>query len=185
MSGQPHPPFALRPAQREDVPALEALIERSVMALQAPFYSESIRRAALGDVFGVDRFLISDGTYYVAVIEGAIVGCGGWSRRRAICGANPGLGEADNPPLDPQVEPARVRAFFTDPSRARAGIGKAILLASERAAKAAGFARAELVATLAGEALYASQGYFVVERFDLTLKNGESMPVVKMGRRLT
>jgi len=185
MSGQPHPPFSLRLAKPEDAPALEALIERSVMELQAPFYSEAIRRAALGDVFGVDHFLIRDGTYYAAEIDGAIVGCGGWSGRRAMCGANPGLGEADNPPLNPQLEPARIRAFFTDPSRTRLGIGRAILLASEQAAKAAGFARAELVATLAGEALYASQGYVVMERFELPLRAAGRMPVVKMGRWLT
>jgi hypothetical protein len=40
--------------------------------------------AALGRVFGVDRQLISDGTYFIVEDSGHVVGCGGWSRRRAV-----------------------------------------------------------------------------------------------------
>ena len=54
-----------RPAQDKDVPALEQLIPLSVRALQAGHYSPAQMEAALGPIFGVDRQLIRDGTYFV------------------------------------------------------------------------------------------------------------------------
>ena len=54
-----------RLALPEDIPALEALIPLSVRTLQAPHYSPAQIEAALGPVFGVDRQLIRDKTYFV------------------------------------------------------------------------------------------------------------------------
>ena len=69
--------FSIRTARLEDAAVLEDLIMRSVMELQADVYSEEQRRGALGTVFGVDRQLIRDGTYFVVERDGEIVGCGG------------------------------------------------------------------------------------------------------------
>lgn len=49
--------ITIRVAQLEDIPALEVLIERSVMTLQADHYTLEQRRGALGTVFGIDRRL--------------------------------------------------------------------------------------------------------------------------------
>jgi hypothetical protein len=78
----------IRLAELGDVPILAALIEESVMALQAADYSEAQRRGALGTVFGVDSQLILDRTYFVAESMGAVVGCGGWSRRQTMFGGD-------------------------------------------------------------------------------------------------
>jgi hypothetical protein len=56
--------------------------------------------------------------------------------------------------------------------------------ACERAAAAAGFRAMELVATLAGEPLYAAFAFQVVERYDIALANGVSLPVVRMAKAL-
>src|SRR5438445_7074030 len=105
--------------------------------------------AALGPVFGVDRQLISDGTYFVVEHSGHIVGCGGWSRRRAVFGGDRArVGE--DAALDPARDPARIRAFFIHPDWARQGIGRALLQPCEAALNAADFREAVLVATLAG-----------------------------------
>ena len=56
----------LRLARIDDVPSLEELIPLSVRALQSEHYSPAQMEAALGPVFGVDRQLIADGTYFVA-----------------------------------------------------------------------------------------------------------------------
>src|SRR5579872_1004800 len=109
------PPTAVswqpRLARESDIPALSALVPISVRALQAPYYSPVQMQAALGPIFGVDRQLIRDGTYFVVEREGMMVGCGGWSRRRSLYGGDVGRAEEDEL-LDPQRDAARVRAFF-------------------------------------------------------------------------
>jgi N-acetylglutamate synthase-like GNAT family acetyltransferase len=169
----------IRLAREEDIQALEVLIPLSVRALQAPFYSSAQMEAALGPVFSVDRQLISDGTYFVAEHSGQIVGCGGWSRRSAVFGGDRARLAADTA-LDPALDPARIRAFFVHPDWSRRGIGRSILLACESAICAAGFRDAVLVATLAGEPLYAASGYTVAERYEVRLSDSLALPVVRM-----
>ncbi len=173
----------LRLACATDVPSLEALIPLSVRSLQAPHYSQAQMDAALGPVFGVDRQLIRDGTYIVAESYGEIVGCGGWSRRSSLYGGDSSRTNED-PLLDPQHDAARVRAFFVHPAWARQGIGRSIMSACEQAIIEAGFQRVDIVATLAGEPLYAAFGYTVVERYEIPMRDGLSLPVVRMTRRL-
>jgi len=170
----------LRLARMEDVPALAVLIPLSVRALQAAYYSPAEMEAALDNaIFGVDRQLIRDGTYFVAEQNGVIIGCGGWSRRSSMCGGDRDR-KGEDALLDPQKNPARIRAFFTHPKWARRGIGRSIMTACERAVIAAKFSRIEIVATLAGEPLYASFGYQVVERYGLPMANDMTLPVVRM-----
>ena len=172
-----------RLARGDDIPALERLIPHSVRVLQAEHYSPAQMEAALGPVFGVDQQLIRDGTFFVVECEGDVMGCGGWSRRRSLFGGDQGRTQPD-PELDPERDPARIRAFFVHPAWVRRGIGRSILAACERAIRHAGFRTVELVATLAGEPLYASFGYAPVERYAVPMSGGLSLPVVKMGKRL-
>src|SRR5690242_13201933 len=112
-----------RLALDSDIPALEELIPLSVRVLQAAHYSASQLDAALGPVFGVDRQLIRDGTYFVVEESGRIIGCGGWSKRRTLYGGDrerPGEDEE----LNAEADPARIRAFFVHPDWARRGIGR-------------------------------------------------------------
>ncbi|HRE80601.1 MAG TPA: hypothetical protein PLN52_06110, partial [Opitutaceae bacterium] len=73
------PAITFRLAALEDGAALEALIPLSVHGLQADHYTFAQREGALGAVFGLDRQLIRDGTYFVAEAGGRVVGGGGWS----------------------------------------------------------------------------------------------------------
>jgi predicted N-acetyltransferase YhbS len=173
----------LRLATEADAPALEALIPVSVRALHAPYYSPAQVDAEIGPVTGLDRQLIRDGTYFVAERDGVIIGCGGWSRRKAVYGGDRDR-EGGSALIDPRTDPARIRAFFVHPEWARRGIGTAILFASEKAAIAAGFTRATMVATLAGEPLYARHGYTVDARHDVLLRGGLTFPVVSMSKSL-
>jgi GNAT superfamily N-acetyltransferase len=174
--------FSLRLAREEDIQTLEVLIPLSVRELQAPFYSPAQMEAALGPVFGVDRQLVSDGTYFVVEHSGRIVGCGGWSRRSAVFGGDR-VRCATDAAIDPARDPARIRAFFIHPDWARHGIGRSILSACESAVCAAGFRDAVLVATLAGEPFFASSGYIVAERYEVPLSDGLKLPVVRMVKR--
>ena len=171
-----------RLAKEADVAALETLIQLSVHALQAAHYSLAERNAALGPVFGVDRQLIRDNTYYVVEKDGAVVGCGGWSKRPSLFGAD--TGRTEEKMLEPPRDAARVRAFFVHPDWSRRGIGRSLLMTCEAAIRDAGFRRIELVATLAGEPLYAALGYAVAERYEVPLKDAVRLPVVRMTKQL-
>jgi ribosomal protein S18 acetylase RimI-like enzyme len=174
---------SIRLARLDEAHAIESLIERSVRILQAPDYTEAQREGALGTVFGVDRQLIKDGSYLVAEQHGKLVGCGGWSRRSAVFGAD-ALTGADNAEMRPGTDPARIRAFFIEPGHERQGIGSTIMCACEEAAFAYGFTELELVSTVTGEILYARHGFSVVERFETRLPNGHSLPVIRMRKTL-
>jgi GNAT superfamily N-acetyltransferase len=172
-------PWTPRLARVEDIPALEVLIPQSVRALQTAHYTAAQMDAAIGPIFGIDRQLIRDQTYFVVEDTNQIVGCGGWSRRKSLYGSDSARLKED-PPLDPSVDPARVRAFFVHPAWARRGIGRSIMVACENAILAAGFRSVEISATLAGEPLYASFGYETVEHYDIPMTGGLKLPVVKM-----
>jgi GNAT superfamily N-acetyltransferase len=175
--------WALRLAREEDIAALESLIEQSVRELQATFYSPAQLDGALGTVFGVDRQLIRDQTYFVVEQEGALIACGGWSKRESLFGSDAARAR-DDALLDPARQPARIRAFFVHPRHARRGLGRAILRACDEAVRKAGFNKVELVATLAGLDFYRASGYTEGERYAVPLVNGLSLPVVSMTRNL-
>jgi N-acetylglutamate synthase-like GNAT family acetyltransferase len=174
--------WEVRLAREQDIPALERLIPLSVRTLPAAHYSVEQMEAALGPVFGVDRQLIRDGTYFVVEQRGQIVGCGGWSRRKAVFG-----GDRDRPGedarLDPKCDAARIRAFFVHPDFVLRGMGRSILVMCEAAIQKAGFLSAELVATLTGEPLYASFNYRIIERYEVPVSTGLTLPVVRMAKR--
>ena len=172
--------FALLPARLGDVRELETLIAISARTLLAPWYSPAQVDAAVGSVFAVDTQLIEDGTYFVAARGLTIVGCGGWSRRRTLFGADRGHTSDAASVLDPACDPARIRAFFVHPACARRGIAAALMRLCEQAAADAGFKTMELVATLAGEPLYAASGFAAVEHFEIPLVGTLAMAVVRM-----
>lgn len=177
------PPFQLRLATEADILAIHGLIEASVRVLQAGDYTGAQIEGALGTVLGVDTQLIADRTYYLAEAfvqnKKKIAGCGGWSKRKTLFGADRGPGRAPEL-LDPARDAAKVRAIFVHPDFARRGLGSLILASVEEAARAAGFSRFEMGSTLTGVPLYRLKGYVEVEHMAVPLWNGETLPVVKM-----
>ena len=175
----------IRKAIPDDIPALERLIPESVRALSRAYYTPGQIEAAIIHVFGVDTQLIADGTYFVAEAEGRIVGCGGWSKRRTLYGGDQTKAGGEDPLLDANNDPARIRAFFIDPSWARRGIGSRIMEVCEKAAQKEGFRMLELVATLPGEPLYKAFGYEVSRRFDIVLPGEVALQLVLMKKLLS
>jgi GNAT superfamily N-acetyltransferase len=139
-----------------------------------------------------------DGTYFVAEATctgddlasasppcsgTVIVGCGGWSKRKTLYGSDHWAGREDEL-LNPREDAAKIRAFFVHPDWARRGVGSLILASCEQAAKAAGFRRCEMGATLTGVKLFGAKGYVALENISVLLKNGEGLPVVRMAKQL-
>jgi GNAT superfamily N-acetyltransferase len=170
-----------RLAGREDIAAMTALMDAAIAELQRPFL-DAAQIAASRTIMGLDSQLIDDKTYFVVEQGDALAGCGGWSRRATMYGGDRSPGR-DAALLDPAKDPARVRAMYTHPAFVRRGVGRLILSLCEGAARAEGFVRAELVATLAGEPLYRACGYQAMERF-VDDRGGMAVPLVRMSKAL-
>ncbi len=177
------PAFTIRVAQLDELEQLEHLIPLSVRGLSQTFYTAQQIEEGISEIFGVDTQLIHDGTYYVVEMDGQIVACGGWSKRKTTYGADKMKAAADNL-LDPSKDAARIRAFFVHPAWSRRGIGKGLLERCAADALSAGFSEAFLVATLPGEQLYQRYGFEVIRRYDHLLRSGEKFPIVDMKKKL-
>ncbi len=178
--------FLIRPATQSDEEELRALIELSVRSLQKSDYTSAQLEGALGHALGLDTQLIEDGTYFAAMPASRpewIVGCGGWSFRRTLFGADHGPAR-ETTKLDPKVDPAKIRAIFVHPEWARRGLGTMILEHCEEAAARAGFRALEMGSTLTGVPLYTLRGYVRQADVLVPLPNGEELPIVRMMKRL-
>ena len=174
--------LTIRPAVSGDIPALKAVMDRAIKEL-LPAFLPPAEVLASQEVMGLDTQLIEDGTYYVVEADGAIAGCGGWSRRATLFGGDHSAGR-DAALVDPATDPARVRAMYTSPDFTRRGVGRLILATCEAKAKAEGFSRCEMAATMAGEPLYAACGYHRIEPFEALTSNGVKVPLVRMGKAI-
>ncbi|MBU9324879.1 GNAT family N-acetyltransferase [Burkholderia gladioli] len=168
-----------RHAELSDIPSIEALIEYSVTELMMREYSDEQRRLSIGALFGVDRKLIEDRTYFVVESDGVIAGCGGWSFRRKAFGGE-AVANREAGCLDPATEAAHIRAFYVHPQFARLGIATLLMKTSETAARERGFTRLQLTATLTGQHFYAKYGFQARERLDFLLPGDVRFPLVEM-----
>lgn len=170
----------LRLAVPADAPAVAELMQSSVLSLFPAYYDQTQTASAARHIAVLDQALIDDGTYYVHEAGGEIVACGGWSRRNKLFNAS--VAGADERLLDPATEPARVRAMFVRGDWTRRGLGRAILDACVDAARAEGFTRLALMATLPGVPLYKSFGFTEGETAELTMPDGVVLGAVAMER---
>jgi GNAT superfamily N-acetyltransferase len=170
-----------RLARADDLDALRDLMNAAISELQRPFLDDR-QIAASRTLMGLDTQLIEDSTYFVVQSLGSLAGCGGWSRRATLYGGDQSPGRSAAL-LDPARDAARIRAMYTHPDHVRKGVGRLILGLCEAAAKGEGFARVELMATMAGEPLYRSCGYEAVQRVE-DGRGGAAVPLLRMRKAL-
>jgi GNAT superfamily N-acetyltransferase len=175
--------FTHRLATMDDLPALRAMMTRAIEQLQQGFLTPE-QVAASHQTMGLDTQLVKDQTYFVIESAGRIVGCGGWSWRATLFGGDNSIVPREPLALDPRTDAAKIRAMYVDPDQARRGIGKLIMDLCENGARAAGFGKAELMATLAGETLYRVCGYSEIEPIEATSREGVVVPLIRMGKIL-
>lgn len=172
-----------RLAQIDDLPALKALMTRSIEQLQHGFLTPEQVRAS-HQVMGLDTQLVKDHTYFMIESDGKLVGCGGWSWRATLFGGDDSIVAREPLPLDAATDAAKIRAMYVDPDNARRGIGTMIMTLCEGAARSAGFSKAEMMATMAGVPLYRRCGYTDIEAVEATTREGVIVPLIRMGKTL-
>ena len=175
--------FSHRLARIDDLPALNALMTRSIEHLQHGFLSPEQVRAS-HQVMGLDTQLVKDQTYFLIECDGHLVGCGGWSWRATLFGGDDSIVAREPALLDPATDAAKIRAMYVDPDYARRGIGTVIMTLCETAARDAGFAKVEMMATLAGVPLYRMCGYNDIEAVEAMTRDGVVVPLIRMGKAL-
>src|SRR3954447_5023949 len=101
----------IRDALLDDVMAVAAVMRESVEAFGKDVYTPRQIASALRYICRPDEQLIVDGTYFVAVADDEIIGCGRRRRQRQVySGSASSAGE--DALLDPASEPARIRSMF-------------------------------------------------------------------------
>jgi N-acetylglutamate synthase-like GNAT family acetyltransferase len=173
----------IRKATMEERDAIQQLIAESARKLSREHYNDAQIEAAIATVFGVDTSLIEDGTYYVVERDGQLAGCGGWSKRKTLFGGDQ-YSSRDTTYIDPETEPAKIRAFFVHPNHARKGVARALVSHCEDEARAQGFHALELLSTLPGIEFYKSCGFVETGNFHLDLTESVKLEFVPMRKEL-
>lgn len=169
----------IRKATMDERDALQKLIAESARELSREHYSDAQIEAAIATVFGVDTTLIEDGTYFVVESDGQLAGCGGWSKRKTLFGGDQ-YSSRNTAYIDPQTEPAKIRAFFIHPDHARKGVARMILTRCEDEARAQGYRALELLSTLPGIEFYKSCGFVETGNLVLDLTDTVRLEFVPM-----
>ncbi len=175
--------YTHRLATLEDVTVIRELMNLAIYELQVD-HLNSEQLDVAHQFMGLDTGLIGDQTYFLILheegtVSETVVGCGGWGKRETLYGGSHTPGRS-NALLDPLKDRARVRAMYCHPDWARQGVGSYIMNLVENTARAQGFTKMTLGATLVGEKLYECFGYKVTERCVDTTDDGIEIPLIKM-----
>lgn len=170
----------LRPAQRKDMPAIEAMHFLSVHGLVSRDYSPDQIEAFVGHLGTYDPALIDEGSYFVIEEQGRIIASGGWSWGLPQFESARPAGEAAHFGLSP--DSAKIRSIFVHPQHTRRGLATLLVQRSEAEAIAAGCRLLELWATLTGVPLYRRLGYSEVGRVPLSAPKVPPLTAVHMAK---
>ncbi|MEM6636359.1 MAG: GNAT family N-acetyltransferase [Pseudomonadota bacterium] len=158
--------LTVRVATQLDMAAVDALLARSYPRLLRRDYPPSMMVMALPLISRAQPLLLSSRTYYVAETEsGAIIGAGGWTRRKSGSFAD-------------------VRHVVTDDRAVRRGIGRTILNRVFEQAKAAGVTLLDCKSTRTAVPFYQALGFVALGPIEVPLGPGIAFPAMHMQRRL-
>lgn len=164
----------IRKATKADEADLSHLLQTAVTHLLGRDYPAEKIALSLGSIFAVPTKLIEEGTFYVALGDGEILACGGWSA----------------PPVHTRksanalMQAARLHAFFVAPHAVRRGIARRVLEQCEAAVFTAGISGIAMFSTLTAAPFYRACGYHEAGQSELPLPGVSGFPVIIMQKEL-
>lgn len=161
----------VRVANLDDAAAVRQVLEASYPELMAHAYDPVVLLRALPAMTRPNPKLLASGAYFIAEIDGAPAGCGGWSAER------PGSDEVI-------AGLGHIRHFATDARCIGRGVGRALYSACEASAKSLGVRRFECQASLNGELFYRALGFERVEAIGVAMAPDIVFPSIRMVRDL-
>ena len=160
--------ITVRVSTLDDRETVSSLLRASYPKLMQPAYDSKLLEQVLPRMTVAQPGLLQSGSYYVAeTANGAVVGCGGWTRER------PGTSEIE-------AGVGHIRHFGVDPDWTRRGVGRALFGRCKSDAQDAGIVKFECYSSLNGEAFYSALGFHRVARIDVDMFDGLSFPSVRM-----
>lgn len=136
----------VRVATSSDLSAVDDLLSRSYPALLKHNYPPSVLVTILPLISKANPALLRSGSYYVAELDGVIVGAGGWTPGSPV-GQHGGEGLG------------HVRHVVTDHRNTRRGIGTAMMGHVFQTARASGMISLEALSTRTAVPFYAALGF--------------------------
>lgn len=168
----------VRPATREDLPALHAIAARAATELLAGTHFTHAEVTAFHEVgfYKIEPEVVDAGTYYAAELDGVLVGGSGW-------GASGRLSPVDDGQAT-QAGTAAMRQSYVEPRWAGQGIGKLLARTTEAAAIISGFRRFEAMCSPMSAGLRRSLGYERVGYVHVPVTGGVSVRLARMAKEL-
>jgi N-acetylglutamate synthase-like GNAT family acetyltransferase len=164
--------YSIRRSNLGDLAAVTELLQASYPTLMKSAYDPAMLDPALKLMTSANPSLLSSGTYYIAESgNGAVVGCGGWTRER------PGA-EAETEAV------GHVRHFGTHPDWTRRGIASAIFRRCEEDARASGIREFECYSSLNAECFYSALGFERIAILDLQMNADVALTSCHMRYRM-
>jgi len=160
----------IRTARADDLAAIERVLAASYPVLMAAAYDGAVLARALPMMTRAQPGLVGSGTYYVALADGEIVGCGGWSREMPDVPAEAGV--------------AHIRHFAVASDWIGRGIGRALYRRCEERARGAGIRVFECWSSLNGEPFYRALGFSRLAAIEVPMSPGTSLPSIHMRRTI-
>ncbi|WP_417723824.1 GNAT family N-acetyltransferase [Salipiger sp.] len=156
-----------RPAEMQDIPALDDLLTRSYSRLLRADYPPSVMVTVMPLLARAQPALIRSGRYHGAFAAGRLAGCGGWTF------APPGGGPA-------RPGEAHLRHVAVDPDMVRQGVGGGLLRFLLDDMSGQGVGRVHAAATRTAVPFYRAGGFAAGAEVVATLRPGIEMPLVPM-----
>ena len=153
---------SIRASRSDDLAAVDALLARSYPKLLKADYPPSVLVTALPLISRAQPALLASGTYYVAELDGQIVGAGGWTHDRNRAGV------------------ADIRHLVSDDRLLRRGIARAILTHAIAVAKSEEVRVMLCSSTRTAVPFYAALGFVAQGPAIMTLAQGIEFPIERM-----
>ena len=158
----------VRVSTLDDEAPISSLLRASDPRLMCSAYEAELLEQVLPRMTVAQPGLLQSGSYYVAeTSDGAIIGCGGWTKER------PGTSEI-------KAKVGHIRHFGVHPDWTRCGVGKAIYGQCKLDTRKAGLTRLECYSSLNGEAFYSALGFRRLALIEIDIFDGVRFPRVHM-----
>ncbi len=180
------PPTVFRRAAEAEAGLVSYLRLASLLCLEMPSRSLDAVRTVISGLPDVDPALVASGRYFVADLDGELIGGAGWSVLPLGYRGDRLLGE-DGLPTQLRLggDAVLIRGFFLDPDGGRRGAAASLLAHVEADVLRAGYRVADTIGPATSQVYYRGLGFKAVRKLQLRLDRDHRLPMLQMRKCLS